>query len=115
MVDRSATRASRSVTHVRCRISVRRRGFPDGPVTPIVQIGSNGYSSAPSAVPFSDMMRRLILPALCACFAACASNAPETNTKPETSVRVAGIDAPLARGDCKEAVRRAIEKPDLDV
>jgi hypothetical protein len=62
------------------------------------------------------MIRRLILPALCAGFAACASSASETNTKPEvSSVRVAGIDAPLARGDCKEAVRRAVEKPDLDV
>jgi len=62
------------------------------------------------------MIRRSILPALCVGFLGCASGAAETNTKPEvSSVRVAGIDAPLARGDCKEAVRRAVEKPDLDV
>lgn len=63
------------------------------------------------------MIRRFALPALAAGLVACASNKePETDTKPEvSSVRMAGIDAPLARGDCKEAVRRAVEKPDLDV
>src|SRR5206468_2767680 len=46
----------------------------------------------------------------------CAAKTPEPDTKPEVGgVRMATIEAPIARGDCKEALRRALAKPDLDV
>jgi hypothetical protein len=62
------------------------------------------------------MIRRLLLAASCGAAIACAGHAADTDTKPEVvSARVAGVDAPLARGDCQEAVRRAVAKPDLDV
>jgi hypothetical protein len=51
-----------------------------------------------------------------ACAVACASKTPEPDSKPEiVPVRIAGMDAPLAQGDCAEAVRRAVARPDLDV
>jgi hypothetical protein len=63
-------------------------------------------------------MRRLLfaLVPFAAGVVACASKTPEPDTKPEiVPVRVAGAEAPLAHGDCVEAVRRAVAKPDLDV
>ncbi|HXT18033.1 MAG TPA: hypothetical protein VN706_20550 [Gemmatimonadaceae bacterium] len=53
--------------------------------------------------------------------AACAKSAPETEPAPDivvqpaTNVRVAPGDEPVAPGDCVEAVRRAVAKPDLAV
>jgi len=45
--------------------------------------------------------------------AACAAN---PNAEPESRpVRVAGMEKPVARGDCPEARRRAAENPGLDV
>ncbi|HEX4683793.1 MAG TPA: hypothetical protein VH277_13835 [Gemmatimonadaceae bacterium] len=50
--------------------------------------------------------------------AACAGN-PEPNTDPqivpEKAVRVAPAEMPVAPGDCAEATRRALAKPDLTV
>src|ERR1051325_697973 len=62
------------------------------------------------------MIRRILAVALVAA-SACSSAPPaETNAKPEVvGARVAGVDAPLVRGDCKEAVKRAVANPHLDV
>jgi hypothetical protein len=63
------------------------------------------------------MIRRILAVALAAA-SACSSSAPpaETNAKPEVvGARVAGVDAPLVRGDCVEAVKRAVANPHLDV
>jgi hypothetical protein len=63
------------------------------------------------------MMRRFLsVGALCAFATACASHTPEPETEPESvGARIATIEAPIKRGDCKEALRRALAKPDLDV
>ena len=46
---------------------------------------------------------------------ACASN-PDPNVEPEVvNARVLGIEAPIKRGDCVEAARRAAANPGLDV
>jgi hypothetical protein len=64
-------------------------------------------------------MLRRFLP-LIALAAAC-STAPTTNVTPGvtpeavSSVRVAPSELPVAPGDCAEALRRATEKPDLEV
>ncbi|MEO5567619.1 MAG: hypothetical protein ABIR92_03965, partial [Gemmatimonadaceae bacterium] len=49
--------------------------------------------------------------------AACAKSSPETQPEPEmVGARVnTNLEAPIARGDCKEAVRRASLNPDMDV
>jgi hypothetical protein len=49
--------------------------------------------------------------------AACSKSSPETQPEPEmVSARVAShVEAPIARGDCKEATKRAQANPDLDV
>jgi hypothetical protein len=46
--------------------------------------------------------------------AACASN-PEPELVPDKAVRVAPPVGAVTPGDCPEALRRAAEKPDLDV
>ena len=45
---------------------------------------------------------------------ACASHAP-VNVPESVPVRLGVVDAPIKRGDCAEALRRAIAKPDMDV
>ena len=54
-----------------------------------------------------------------AALGACSHPAPEPEPVPEivqqTDVRIAPADHPVAPGDCAEAMRRAIDKPDLDV
>lgn len=49
--------------------------------------------------------------------AACSKSSPDTQPEPEmVGARVnTNLEAPIARGDCKEAVRRATLNPDLDV
>jgi hypothetical protein len=49
--------------------------------------------------------------------AACSKSNPDTQPEPEmVSARVAtNLEAPIARGDCKEATKRAQANPDLDV
>lgn len=49
--------------------------------------------------------------------AACSKSSPDTQSEPEMiGARVnTNLEAPIARGDCKEAVRRAGLDPDLDV
>ena len=66
------------------------------------------------------MIRRRILRllALSAIASACAKKAPEPEPTPEVVVPVRmadNLEAPIARGDCREAVRRALAKPDMDV
>ena len=50
---------------------------------------------------------------------ACAHAPPEQDLAPviipQSSVRIAPADQPVAPGDCDEAMRRALGKPDLDV
>ena len=59
--------------------------------------------------------RFVVLP-LAALLAACAHNPePEPEMVPETAVRVAPPLGALQPGDCPEAVRRAVEKPDIEV
>jgi hypothetical protein len=63
------------------------------------------------------MSRRIPL-AVCitAAVIACASNNPDPNTEPEVvNARVLGIEAPIKRGDCAEAARRAAANPELEV
>lgn len=61
---------------------------------------------------------RLILLALPALLSACARS-PETDPEPEmvaeTAVRIAPPLGALKAGDCPEAVRRAVERPDIEV
>lgn len=62
---------------------------------------------------------RIVLPALAltAALAACSKSTPETQPEPEmVGARIAtNIEAPIARGDCQEAMRRAAANPMLDV
>jgi hypothetical protein len=65
------------------------------------------------------MTYRILSAALISAFAVgCASKkSPEAVAEPEivnASINT-NIEAPIARGDCKEAVRRALARPDLDV
>ena len=57
----------------------------------------------------------LILAALA--LAACSKSKPETQAEPEmVGARVNDkLEAPIARGDCREATKRALANPDLDV
>ena len=52
-----------------------------------------------------------------ASLAACSKTAPETQPEPEAvGARLNDkLEAPIARGDCREATRRAIANPNLDV
>ena len=63
------------------------------------------------------MLRPITAVALAALLSACARKAPDAEPTPEVvGVRLAdNLEAPISRGDCKEAVRRALAKPDLDV
>lgn len=64
------------------------------------------------------MLRNLtVLTAAVLAVAACAKSQPEAEPAPEVvGARIAtNLEAPIARGDCKEAVRRALANPDLDV
>jgi hypothetical protein len=62
------------------------------------------------------MHRTAVLVLLGALAAAC-SKSPETQPEPETvGARInTNLEAPIARGDCKEAVRRAMANPNIDV
>ena len=55
--------------------------------------------------------------ALTAALAACSKSSPDTQPEPEmVGARIAtNLEAPIARGDCGEAMRRAIANPMLDV
>ncbi len=71
----------------------------------------------PNSKPNTNMRRALFALAILAA-AACAKHAPEADPTPEpeiVSARVAGFEAPVKAGDCAEATRRAVEKPDIDV
>jgi hypothetical protein len=64
--------------------------------------------------------RSLALTALALLGAACAANrAPRTDpdvaVQPVRTVSIAPAEQPVAPGDCAEAVRRAVAKPDLTV
>jgi hypothetical protein len=66
----------------------------------------------------SVMIRRLV--PLVVFAAACAQHpapeaAPEMVPEPVSNVRIAPADQPVAPGDCAEAMRRAIARPDLAV
>lgn len=66
------------------------------------------------------MNRRLnALIAVIALAAACAKTPPQTDAEiaihPPQNVRIAPAEQPVAPGDCAEAVRRAVAKPDLTV
>ena len=62
---------------------------------------------------------RIALPVLVltAAVAACSKPSPETQPEPEVvGARIAtNLEAPIARGDCREAMRRAVANPMLDV
>ena len=47
----------------------------------------------------------------------CSNSSPETQPEPEmVGARINNnLEAPIRRGDCKEAVRRAVANPNLDV
>lgn len=47
--------------------------------------------------------------------AACASHTPDPDTQPEVNARIGVAEAPIARGDCAEALRRATANHELDV
>ena len=62
-------------------------------------------------------MSRLVVFTLAAVALAACSKTPETQPEPEVlAARINDrLEAPIARGDCKEAVRRAMADPNLDV
>jgi hypothetical protein len=61
-------------------------------------------------------MRRFLSITVIAAATACASHTPDPVTEPEiVGARLGTIDAPIKRGDCAEALRRAVAKPDMDV
>lgn len=61
-------------------------------------------------------VRRLALALTCLASAACASsNNADPELIPDEPVRVAPTPGAIKYGDCPEALRRAAEKPDLDV
>ena len=49
--------------------------------------------------------------------AACSKNSPETQPEPEmVGARInTNLEAPIARGDCREATKRALANPNIDV
>ena len=49
--------------------------------------------------------------------AACSKSTPDTQAEPEmVGARINDrLEAPIARGDCKEATRRALKNPNMDV
>ena len=64
------------------------------------------------------MSPKTILALVAAAFvAACSKKAPETQPEPELlGARVNDkLEVPIARGDCREATRRALANPNLDV
>src|SRR5215208_6252146 len=71
------------------------------------------------APPFlQSMLRKLRLFTIAAlATAACSKSTPETQPEPEmVGARVNDkLEAPIARGDCREATRRALANPDIDV
>jgi hypothetical protein len=60
---------------------------------------------------------RLLAILAAASLAACSKSAPETQPEPEVvGARVSDrLEAPIARGDCREATRRALANPNIDV
>jgi hypothetical protein len=58
--------------------------------------------------------RLLAIALASASLAACSSN-PEPELEPDSPVRIAPPDKPVAQGDCAEALRRAAQKQDLYV
>lgn len=61
-------------------------------------------------------MRRFLSLAVISAATACASHTPDPETEPEAvGARLGTIEAPIKRGDCAEALRRAVAKPDMDV
>src|ERR1044071_6648663 len=68
--------------------------------------------------PEETMSLKTILSILAAVsVAACSKQAPETQPEPEMiGARVNDkLEAPIARGDCAEATKRALANPDIDV
>lgn len=62
------------------------------------------------------LMRRFLSLAVISASAACASHTPDPETEPEAvGARLGTIEAPIKPGDCAEALRRALAKPDMDV
>lgn len=63
--------------------------------------------------------RRVIFITTAMIAAACSKPAPEPEpeitVQPAVNARVAPADQPVAAGDCAEAMRRALDKPDLAV
>lgn len=49
--------------------------------------------------------------------AACSKSTPDTQPEPQTvGARInSNLEAPIARGDCREATKRAIANPNIDV
>src|SRR3954464_9351089 len=49
--------------------------------------------------------------------AACSKKSPETQPEPQTvGARInTNLEAPIARGDCREATKRAVANPNIDV
>lgn len=61
-------------------------------------------------------MRSFLSIVVLSAITACAGHTPDPVTEPETvGARLGNIDAPIKRGDCAEAIRRAVAKPDMDV
>jgi hypothetical protein len=61
-------------------------------------------------------MRRLLSVVVLSAATACAGHTPDPETQPEeVGARLGTIEAPIKPGDCAEALRRAVVKPDLDV
>jgi hypothetical protein len=61
-------------------------------------------------------MRRFLSLAVISAATACASHTPDPETEPEAvGARLGTVEAPIKPGDCAEALRRALAKPDLDV
>src|SRR4051812_34266816 len=64
------------------------------------------------------MLRRLsLLTFAAAVLAACSRKTPETQPEPEmVGARINDkLEAPIARGDCREALKRATANPNIDV
>jgi hypothetical protein len=83
---------------------------------PARQVASRGRIAPGGTYPPVHVARYSAL-ALALLLAACSRSRtePAPTPVPEQSVRVVGVDQPLRLGDCAEAMRRALEKPDLAV
>lgn len=63
------------------------------------------------------MSRHIVFALAAVALAACSQKSPETQPEPEmVGARINDkLEAPIARGDCREATKRALANPSMDV